>query len=201
MSEHSDQPPALEPQAKLNELVQQIIDMGASDARILAAGDVAVEDHLAALCKETRCENYGLSPTCPPNVEGPAWLREYLATIDHALVIKLDLPDDVIYSDQRREVGKLLHFFVIQAERAAREMGFARARAFAGGSCKKLFCPDEAKCNVLHGDGQCRNPDMARPSISGFGINTNGLLKATGWDRQDPDVKLNTRLGLVLLGQ
>lgn len=186
--------------AKLEELTQLAIGLGASDAKVISASDVLAEDHLAALCKETRCQNYGISPTCPPNVEGAAWMRKQLQGVEHVLVLKLDLPDDVIYSDQRREVGKLLHFFVIQIEQTARDMGFDKSLAFAGGSCKNLFCPDEAKCNVLYGDGQCRNPDMARPSISGFGINTHSLLKAAGWDQQNTDEKLNTRLGLVLIG-
>ncbi len=186
--------------SKLEELTSLAIGLGASDAKIIPANEISAEDHLAALCKETRCENYGSSPTCPPNVKGPVWMREQLQGVEYALVLKLELPDDVMYSDQRREVGKLLHFFVIQVEQAAREMGFVNSTAFAGGSCKNLFCYDQGKCNVLYGDGQCRNPDMARPSISGFGINTNSLLKAAGWDQQDTKEKLNTRLGLVLIG-
>lgn len=186
--------------AKLDELAQLALGLGASGAKIIPASEIVAEDHLAALCKETRCPNYGTSPTCPPNVNGPEWFREQLKESPYALVLRLDLPDEVMYSDQRREVHKLLHFYVIQVEQAAKEMGFSKAQAFAGGSCKNLFCHDEAKCNVLYGDGQCRNPDMARPSISGFGINTNSLLKAAGWDKSNSNEKLNTRLGLVLLG-
>lgn len=191
-------------QENLDTLAELAIGMGASDAKVLPASAVSAEDELAALCKETRCPNYGLSPTCPPNVEGPPWLREYLAGIDRVLFIKVELPADVMYSDQRREVGKLLHFIVIQVEEAAIEMGLSKSRAFAGGSCKNLFCHDQGKCRVLYGDGECRNPNSARPSISGYGINFNRLMQAAGWADNGQGAKdqaaMSTRCGLVLLG-
>ena len=188
--------------AKLDELVDLAVSLGASAARVLPTDAVKAEDYLAALCQETHCPNYGLSPTCPPNVEGPAWLREYLRGVDQVLVLKMELPSDVMYSEQRREIGKLLHFIVVQVEEAAKAMGLAKARGFAGGSCKNLFCPDEPECRVLHGDGQCRNPGAARPSISGYGINVNHLARSAGWIApQDRDTSGMSRLyGLVLLG-
>ena len=190
--------------AELDDLARLAVNLGASAARILPPGDVSAEENLAALCRETNCPNYGLSPTCPPNVEGPAWLRDYLNGIHAVIFLKIDLPTDIMYSDQRREIGKLLHFVVIEVERTALEMGFTRARAFAGGSCKNLFCPDEPDCNVLYGSGDCRHPDSARPSISGYGINVNLLMKAAGWSpgKNDPgrNAGMSTRCGLVLLG-
>lgn len=170
----------------------------------MPASAISAEDHLAALCLETRCENYGLSPTCPPNVEGPSWMRKYMKGIDKVLFIKIDLPSDVMYSDQRREIGKLIHFIVIQVEEAALAMGLTKSKAFAGGSCKNLFCHDKGKCQVLYGDGSCRNPDSARPSISGYGINVNRLMKAAGWSNNSQKAQssaaMSTRCGLVLLG-
>ena len=57
--------------AKLEELTQLAVGLGASDAKIVPASEISAEDHLAALCKETRCPNYGLSPTCPTQCQGP----------------------------------------------------------------------------------------------------------------------------------
>jgi predicted metal-binding protein len=188
---------------ELKSLVELTIGMGATGVKVLPASAVLAEDHLAALCKETKCPNYDLSPTCPPNVEGPTWMREYLQEIDAAMFIKVELPPDVMYSDARREIGKLLHFIVIQVEQAAIEMGLSKSRAFAGGSCKNLLCHDKANCQVLYGDGQCRNPNAARPSISGYGINVNRLNKAAGWSGSENDenkATMSTYCGLVLLG-
>jgi predicted metal-binding protein len=189
---------------KLEDLAELAVSLGASAAKVLPADAVKAEDYLAGLCLETRCPNYNLSPTCPPHVEGPAWLREFLRGIDHVLVLKLELPRDAMYSEERREIGKLLHFIVIQVEEAARAMGLAESRGLAGGSCKNLFCTDERECAVLHGDGQCRHPDAARPSISGYGIDTNHLTRAAGWtssDNGDSEAADMSRFyGLVLLG-
>ena len=184
---------------KLDQLSRLAVSLGAGAAVVLPVEHVSPEDGLAALCKETRCENYGLSPTCPPHVKGPAWLREQLPSLDHAMLIKLELPSDEMYSEERREIGKLMHFMVIQLEQAAREAGFEQAMAFAGGSCKKLFCTEEKSCRVLHGNGICRHPDSARPSVSGYGINMNHLLKAAGWDK--PDRSMSSYYGLVLLSR
>jgi len=188
---------------KLNQLVESAVNLGATAARVLPAGEVSAEDYLAALCLEAKCPNYGLSPTCPPNVDGPGWLREYLTHIRDVIFLKIDLPTEVMYSDQRREIGKLLHFIVIEVEKAAIELGLAKAMAFAGGSCKNLFCAEEARCNVLYGSGDCRNPDSARPSLSGFGINVNRLMKAAGWSRgtlkSGNKAGMSTLCGLVLI--
>lgn len=189
---------------KLDELIELTINLGSSAAIAVPSQEILIENHLAGLCLETRCPNYGLSPTCPPNVEGPVWLKGYLRAISHAVFLKIEVSHDILYSDRRREVGKLLHFIVIQVEEAAHKMGFAKSRAFAGGSCKSLFCFDQVSCQVLHGNGDCRNPDCVRPSVSGYGININHLLKFSGWLSQNKgpgdSSETGARYGLVVIG-
>ncbi|MDD9302346.1 MAG: hypothetical protein HUK40_08385 [Desulfobacter sp.] len=65
-----------------------------------------------------------------------------------------------------------------------------------------MYCPEHLQCNVLNGDGKCRHPDLSRPSVSGYGINMNHLLKTAGWlqKSKDPSVSTSSRYGLVLLG-
>lgn len=188
---------------RLNELVQLVLAIGGDNAAVINASQIKVDPPLAELCRETRCPNYGLSPTCPPHVEGPEWLQEYLAQTKHAILLKIEVDQDLMYSDQRDEIGKLLHFIVIEAEKKALELGFTRIRGFAGGSCKNLFCKEHYQCEVLQGSGKCRNPDSARPSISGYGINLNELLELTGWVQpQGHKVQALTssRYGLLLVG-
>lgn len=189
---------------KSEELVELALSMGSDAAMIFPAHEILIENHLANLCKETRCQNYGLSPTCPPNVKGPEWIKKYLKEISHAIYLKIDVHQDVVYADQRREVGRLLHFIVIQIEKAAHEMGLTNSKAFAGGSCRNLFCSDHTYCQVLQGKGDCRNPDSARPSVSGHGINMNHLLKLSGWLLKDQKTEISTsttaRYGVVLIG-
>lgn len=188
---------------KLKELVELAVAMGCDDAAIVPAEKILVDPQLAGLCLETRCQNYGLSPTCPPNVEGPEWMKDYLKGASYALFLKIEVDDETLYSDKRLEIGKLLHFLVIQIEKAAHQMGLDGSRAFAGGSCKRLFCPEHYYCEVLEGDGICRNPDSARPSVSGYGIHIKHLIEIAEWSpkntaKEGPNTG-NKRYGLVIL--
>lgn len=137
--------------SRLDEFIALAISLGAGAATVVDAEDILVEDDLANLCREARCPNYGLSPTCPPHVEGPEWLRRYIKKTSFALVLEIEASQENTYPDRRREIGQLLHFIVVQLEMTAREKGFPDARGFAGGSCKNLFCYDHAHCRVLKG--------------------------------------------------
>ncbi len=75
-----------------------------------------------------------------------------------------------MFSDERKGVMQLLHQIVAAVEQKAIEMGFEKAKAFAGGSCKELFCDDQEKCCVVAENKPCRHIAFARPSMSGFGI-------------------------------
>ena len=191
--------PAL--QSRLDDLVALAISLGASAAAIVDAKDILVQDDLANLCREARCPNYGLSPTCPPHVKGPEWLWNYLKQISLALVFEIEVSQDRRYPDRRRETGQLLHFIVVQLESTAKEKGFLMARGFAGGSCKNLFCYDYPHCRVLSGNGTCRNPGLSRPSVSGYGINMNHLLKISGLAQRKGDAAhpTSSSYGIILL--
>lgn len=186
----------------LDQLLELALALGADDAAIVPAEEILVDPKLAALCKETRCPNYGRAPTCPPYVSGPAWLLTYLQGISFALFLKIEQNREQMYSDRRLEIGKLLHFIVIEVEKAAKGLGLDKAFGFAGGSCKELFCAEQYVCEVLEGSGMCRHPDAARPSVSGFGINTRHLLQVAGWarDNNSPGPSITARYGLILLG-
>lgn len=166
----------------ISELIERARLAGASDAAVIDAGDIIVEEDLANLCREPRCQNYGLSPSCPPHVAGPAGFRKWLAEYRQALVIKIDVPSEVLLSSERREVMQLLHEIAADIELAAVKMGHIQSRAFAGGSCKTIFCREQPDCQVVDQGGKCRNPLKARPSMSGFGINVSRLMQAAGWD-------------------
>jgi predicted metal-binding protein len=165
----------------LAELTRLACRLGATGARVIGAGKISVENELARLCREPRCENFGLSPSCPPHVSGPAGFRKLLKRYRHAIALKIELPYDIMLSSELRDYMGLLHEIAAGVEQAAVEIGYAEAHAFAGGSCKELFCRDHAECRVLAEGGPCRNPRKARPSMSGFGINVSKLMQASGW--------------------
>jgi predicted metal-binding protein len=93
----------------------------------------------------------------------------------------MDVPSAAMFSDERREIMQLLHEIVAGVELKAADMGYSGSKAFAGGSCKKIFFYDLMDCGVLSDKGECRHPRSARPSMSGFGINVAKLLQSAAW--------------------
>jgi predicted metal-binding protein len=144
-----------------------------------------VKDDLAALCNgEYTCPNYGLAASCPPSVEGPAEFRKWQSQSKYSITVKIELPTSVMFSDERKGVMQLLHQIVAAVEQKAIEIGFEKSKAFAGGSCKELFCDDQEKCCVVAENKSCRHIEFARPSMSGFGIDVTQLMKSSGWSAQ-----------------
>jgi predicted metal-binding protein len=167
---------------QLTHLIDTAKGLGASDARSIFSSEIRIEEHLASLCnKAPQCENFGLSPSCPPHVQGPSAFRKWQRKSTFSIVVRIDLPTEIMFSSERRGVMQLLHEIVANVEQEAIEMGFNETRAFAGGSCKNLFCEDQKNCRVITEQGGCRNPDLARPSMSGFGINVTKLVQSAGW--------------------
>ena len=71
---------------------------------------------------------------------------------------------------------------------------------------KKSFCHNHAECRVISKKGKCRNPQHARPSMSGLGINVSKLFAAAGWTMMstvthddDTTTKMTSICGLVLV--
>ncbi len=163
------------------DLLEHAARLGATQAVLLPAAAVTVNPDLARLCREPDCENYGLSRSCPPHVEGPTAFRDAIKGFAEVLFFGIQVPTSSLYSEERREVFRLLHEVAAGIERQAVALGFDRARAYAGGSCRRIFCHDQPDCRALSEKGDCRNPQFARPSMSGFGIDVGGLVAAAEW--------------------
>jgi predicted metal-binding protein len=191
---------------KLKQLIQDAHKLGSTQVSIVSTRNIIVDDNLADRCREPRCENYGLSKSCPPHVPGPSAFRKQLERYSQAIFFKIDVPSEILYSSERRELFQLLHEIAAGIEKSAVEMGFADAQAYAGGSCKSIFCHDHIECLALSEKGKCRNPQYARPSMSGFGINVAELFKTSGWtiswvthNMDATTTKMASVCGLVLI--
>jgi len=191
----------------LDHILQLAISLGTSDAHLISSNSIIVEDLLARKCIEPQCENYGLSFSCPPYVEGPASFRELIKTHPQALVIRLVIPSLMLLSWERIELGRVLHELVATVELEAKKMGYTNSSGFAGGSCKELFCQDHLNCRRIEENGPCRHPDLARPSMSGYGIDVFQLVKSCGWktnlnqeDELDAENQLTWVAGLIMIG-
>lgn len=166
---------------KLNDLVEHAHKSGATSIEIISTKDIVVDNKFAEMCLEPRCENYGLSKSCPPHVSGPSAFKQKLEKFNKAAFFKIDVPSEILYSNERLELFQLLHEIAAGIEQTAIKIGFTNAQAYAGGSCKELFCHDHSECRALSKNGKCRNPLSARPSMSGFGINVAKLMEIADW--------------------
>lgn len=180
--------------------------LGATGATVLATAEIVITPSLAARCREPRCENYGQGKSCPPHVAGPEALQQLLGSYRQAIFFKIDVPSEVLFSSDSREVFQLLHEVAAGLELQAKAMGNTSAMALAGGSCKAIFCPEDSECQALTPGGECRHPQSARPSMSGFGIDVGQLFATAGWqmnwvtDHADSTpTKMMNVCGLVLV--
>ena len=155
--------------------------LGASDVRVIARKDVRVEDRLRTMCERPRCPMFGSSIHCPPHVMKPGRFREYLDGFAHLLAFKFDVPMEALSGDRRHEAGRLLHESTASIEKEARALGFERACGFSSGGCRQTLCGNEIDCSALRENGSCRYPDIARPSLSGMGVNWYALSEKLGW--------------------
>jgi predicted metal-binding protein len=191
----------------LGALVDRARGMGADEATFITPGDIAVENQFPELCKPPQCDGYGRSANCPPYEMTPDEFRNRLKEYDRALVFRFDVPMEILLDEEERNhVNRLVQETAATVERLARDLGYARSWGLAFGSCKRIFCDEHESCNVISG-GECRNPDRARPSLSGLGVNFNRLNWSLGWDANASaadggtgDVSMGTVTGIVLVG-
>jgi predicted metal-binding protein len=188
-------------------LVSTAKELGASAASVISSCEIRTEEDLAALCNgEYPCPNYGLAASCPPHVKGPEAFRKWQSQSEAAVVVKIELPSSILFSNERKGVMQLLHQITAGVEAEAVKMGFDRSRGFAGGSCKALFCEDQENCRVVTENKPCCHMTSARPSMSGFGIDVTRLMISAGWPSEKadpeklPDKDTNTWVaGLILI--
>lgn len=180
-------------QENLQELTTQARFLGATDAAIIPAHRLAVEDRFAEMCgAPARCPSYGLAPGCPPHAIKPSVFREQLAGCRYILVFKIDALVADLISEQRLTIAREIHRIAATLERAAVSRGWTQARGLAAGSCKELFCETEEQCVVLARQLPCRRPDVARPSLSAMGVDFAALAESVGWQFGRIDPPANT---------
>ena len=189
------------------QLLQYARQLGVTDARMIDTTNIKVEEHLADICQDPGCPGFGQGANCPPHVMKPDAFRQLLRRFPRALVFKFDVPTEVLLGDGRFEVSRLVHETAAAIESQALAGGSTDARGLAAGSCKRIFCAGEKNCRVIADAKPCRHPDLARPSISGLGVNFFELARTVGWSiekisrESDPNqVPMGLMAGIVLLG-
>ncbi len=70
---------------KLRDIVRKAYELGATEVAIIPTKKIIVDYNLAERCKEPRCENFGLSKSCPPYVSGPSVFKNLLEKLQKAI--------------------------------------------------------------------------------------------------------------------
>lgn len=175
--------------ANLERYRELALELGASDAVVLRAADVVVDERVRLKCLVPRCLRAGETPNCPPNAPDLALVRKALARFSWAILFKCDVGPIEDYAPgsgkTREEKRRVLSFHrqgsevVYGLERQAYKDGYHLAMGLGGGSCKDYLCQGMI-CQFLD-SGRCRFPHRSRPSMEAMGIDVVSLINKVGW--------------------
>jgi len=165
------------------------LEAGATDAVIVPASEVVVDERVRLKCLVPRCLRAGETPNCPPHAPEIGLIRDALARFSWAVLFKCDVKPIEAYApgagQTKEEKRRVLSFHrqgsdVIYAlEKAAYRDGYHLAMGLGGGSCKDYLCQGMI-CQFLD-SGRCRFPQRARPAMEAMGIDVVDLLNKVGW--------------------
>jgi predicted metal-binding protein len=165
---------------------RKALEMGATQAVIVKAEEIPVDERVTLKCRIPRCFGYGVSAHCPPNALKPEELREILKKYHWAVFFIMDVPPEVIVRDkatikERVAAYQLVFKIVSEIESQAFYDGHYLAFGFAAGSCRHTYCGQKENCQALEGK-RCRFSLRARPSMEAVGIDVYKMAARAGWD-------------------
>ena len=165
---------------------QEIIKLGATDARIVSTSEIPVDERVVLKCQVPRCFGYGVGANCPPNTLKPAELQSLLGRYSKAVFFIKEVPSHVIVRDKttiKEHVAAYLDVskLVGEIESMAFYDGYYLAFGLSAGSCRHTFCSREKDCQAMKGE-KCRHSLRARPSMEAVGIDVFSMATSVGWD-------------------
>jgi predicted metal-binding protein len=176
-------------QADLERYRALALESGASQAVILPASAVEVDERVRLKCLVPRCLRAGETPNCPPNAPDLDLVRRALARFSWAILFRCDVGPLEDYAPKRgqtaEEKRRVLSYHrpssdvVYALEGQAYKDGYHLAMGFGGGSCKDYLCQGRL-CQFLD-SGRCRFPHRSRPAMEAMGIDVLGLVQTVGW--------------------
>jgi predicted metal-binding protein len=165
------------------------LELGASDAALIPASDVPIDERVRLKCVVPRCIRAGETPYCPPHSPDLDLIRRALGRFSWAILVKCNVEPIEDYAPGRgttkAEQRQVLSFHkqsaevVYALERQAYKDGYHLAMGFGGGSCKDYLCQGLV-CQFLD-SGRCRFPHRARPAMEAMGIDVVALINKAGW--------------------
>jgi predicted metal-binding protein len=198
-------------QSDLEKYRRRAIALGATDARIITADRVIIDERVLAKCLNPKCANYGTCMNCPPHAMSPELMRRVTAGFRYAIFTMMKVPAAEVAGPVALENGtnarskKINHDMISEIESAAFFDGYYLATGFADASCKSLYC-GKAECAALTPGQPCRFALRARSSMEAVGIDAFKMAAMEGWDVypitasvRPENVPHAVKLGLVLI--
>jgi predicted metal-binding protein len=203
--------PAGQVQGDMEKYRKYAIEMGATDAKIIPTSDIVIDERVVAKCTYPKCPGYGASANCPPHAMPIDQVRKVVEKFNYALFIKIDIPPEetagktAIRENLAHPYRKKLFEIISKIESQAFYDGYHLALGFAGGSCKRVFCPDD-DCTALKPGKGCPHRLKARSPMEAVGMDVYTMATRAGWDIYPigmntlaEDVPHGLRLGIVLI--
>jgi predicted metal-binding protein len=174
--------------ADLERYCKLALEMGASQATIVPASEVVVDERVRLKCVVPRCLRAGETPNCPPNAPDLDLVRKAIARYSWAIMFKCNVEPMEDYDPGRKtdKERRTLDFHagsakvVFALERQAYKDGYSLAMGFGGGSCKDYLCKGMI-CQFLD-NGRCRFPNRSRPAMEAAGIDVVDLINKVRWE-------------------
>ena len=207
----AQQGPPKQLQKDLGKFRLHAIELGASDAKIIPAENIIVDERVRAKCMFPKCSRYGMNAHCPPHAMPLDDVRRLVDRYQFGIFTKLQAPAELMAGPEAREKKEYQAYFrknyeiVAKVEAEAFYEGYYLALAFAASSCQGVFCPN-LDCQALITGKPCRNPLKARASMEAAGMDVYAMATRADWDiypiggaTLPCDVPFGAAYGLVLI--
>ncbi len=198
-------------------LVKLALEKGATDAKILPANKVVVEDRVVLKCK-LGCNHYGETLACPPYTPTAEEFRKIVSEYSYAMFMKFQSKasaepevlaklmvaekDSTISKEIKEKAAKFWQDWkddkrnmlqsVVDLEKAAMRQGCSLAMSFVSGHCQ--LCE---KCNTE--TRICRHPELMRMSEDAIGVNVKKTAANAGITFTFPFAKSPESFALLLI--
>ena len=154
------------------------VELGATDAGVIKAEDIVVDERVRAKCRYPTCSNYNTNMNCPPHTPDADEVRTLLGKYRYAILFKIDVTSGVM--DAFKTANRHMYLDMVwRLESEAFYDGYYFAAGFGGASCKDILCP-KLECQAVVGKG-CRYEYRARPSLHAMGIDVFATAARAGW--------------------
>ena len=189
----------------------QAIELGATDAKVIRAETVVIDERVLAKCTYPRCSGYGTNANCPPYAMSLDQIRKIVKNFRYGIFIQIEVPSHEIAGAEAVEKNLIAPYIrkineiISTIEAQAFYDGYHLALAFGSGTCKSIFCPD-TECQALTPGQPCPHRLKARASMEAVGIDCFSTAARVGWNiyaigqkTLPEEIPYGLRLGLVLI--